>query len=121
MEGNGLEGGEGSNGEVLGTCLSGMVDYGSIESHRYYLSRRTVLEMLKDRGYSVPISEINLSLEDFRAIYGQNPDFDRLRLSVTHATDPSKRVLLVLLFYYFWLCLCCGSCLLILVEKYELS
>ncbi|OMO98770.1 hypothetical protein CCACVL1_04068 [Corchorus capsularis] len=96
MEGNGLfERGEASNGQALGPCLSKMVDNGNLESHRYYLSRRTVLEMLKDRGYSVPISEISLSLEDFRSIYGQIPDFDRLRLSVTHATDPSKRVMVV--------------------------
>ncbi|EOY09047.1 Eukaryotic rpb5 RNA polymerase subunit family protein isoform 2 [Theobroma cacao] len=91
MEGNGLEG-DGSNGEALGKCLSGVVDDGSTESHRYYLSRRTVLEMLRDRGYAVPISEINLSLQEFRAIYGQSPDFDRLRLSATHKTDPSKRI-----------------------------
>ncbi|EOY09046.1 Eukaryotic rpb5 RNA polymerase subunit family protein isoform 1 [Theobroma cacao] len=94
MEGNGLEG-DGSNGEALGKCLSGVVDDGSTESHRYYLSRRTVLEMLRDRGYAVPISEINLSLQEFRAIYGQSPDFDRLRLSATHKTDPSKRILVV--------------------------
>ncbi|XP_007028544.2 PREDICTED: DNA-directed RNA polymerase V subunit 5A [Theobroma cacao] len=94
MEGNGLEG-DGSNGEALGKCLSGIVDDGSTVSHRYYLSRRTVLEMLRDRGYAVPISEINLSLQEFRAIYGQSPDFDRLRLSVTHKTDPSKRILVV--------------------------
>ncbi|XVE95809.1 hypothetical protein REPUB_Repub02eG0165100 [Reevesia pubescens] len=85
----------GSNGEALGKCLSGLVDDGSTESHRYYLSRRTVLEMLRDRGYAVPNSEINLSLQEFRAIHGQNPDIDRLRLSVTHKTDPSKRMLVV--------------------------
>ncbi|XP_022744803.1 DNA-directed RNA polymerase V subunit 5A-like isoform X2 [Durio zibethinus] len=94
MEGKGLEG-DGSNREALGKCLSGFVDDGSTESHRYYLSRRTVLEMLRDRGYAVPNSEINLSLQEFRAIYGQSPDFDRFRLSVTHKTDSSKRMLVV--------------------------
>ncbi|XP_039016050.1 DNA-directed RNA polymerase V subunit 5A-like isoform X2 [Hibiscus syriacus] len=94
MKGNGLEG-DGSNGEALGKCLSGLVDDGSTESHRYYLSRRTVLEMLRDRGYAVPNSEIDLSLQEFRNIHGQSPDFDSLRLSVTHKTDPSKRMLVV--------------------------
>ncbi|XWS57133.1 hypothetical protein CRYUN_Cryun09bG0146300 [Craigia yunnanensis] len=94
MEGSGLEG-DGLNGEALGKCLSGFMDDGSTESHRYYLSRRTVLEMLRDRGYAVPNSEINLSLQEFRAIHGQSPDLDRLRLSVTHETDPSKRMMVV--------------------------
>ncbi|PPE00862.1 hypothetical protein ES288_D09G144300v1 [Gossypium darwinii] len=94
MEGIGLEG-DGSNGEALGKCLSGLVDDGSTESHRYYLSRRTVLEMLRDRGYAVPNTEIDLSLHEFRAIHGQSPDFDRLKLSVTHKTDSSKRTLVV--------------------------
>ncbi|XP_040956618.1 DNA-directed RNA polymerase V subunit 5A isoform X3 [Gossypium hirsutum] len=97
MEGIGLEG-DGSNGEALGKCLSGLVDDGSTESHRYYLSRRTVLEMLRDRGYAVPNTEIDLSLHEFRAIHGQSPDFDRLKLSVTHKTDSSKRQTLVVFY-----------------------
>ncbi|AES81251.1 putative DNA-directed RNA polymerase [Medicago truncatula] len=76
-------------------CLFTKKDNGSIESHRYYLSRRTVLEMLKDRGYSIPSDEIQLSLDDFRQIHGQSPDVDRLRLTATHATNPSKRILVV--------------------------
>lgn len=85
-------------------CLFTKKDNGSIESHRYYLSRRTVLEMLKDRGYSIPSDEIQLSLDDFRQIHGQSPDVDRLRLTATHATNPSKRVLIqcyILVFFSF--------------------
>ncbi|EXC60375.1 hypothetical protein L484_000001 [Morus notabilis] len=95
MEENGGSSGGGGepNGETLGTCLSSLIDKGSVESHRYFLSRITLLEMLKDRGYSVPSSDINLSLHDFRQIYGQIPDVDRLRFSVTHLSDPSKRVI----------------------------
>ena len=78
-------------------CLFTKMDNGSIESHRYYLSRRTVLEMLKDRGYSIPSDEIQLSLDDFRQIHGQSPDVDRLRFTATHATNPSKRVSLSLI------------------------
>ena len=103
MEGAGTEAeGQGEmNGdqEILGPCMSSYVDQESTESHRYYLARRTVLEMIKDRGYSVPTSEIELSLQDFRAIHGQTPDIERLRLSATHRTDPLKRVML------FWVCL----------------
>ncbi|TXG70145.1 hypothetical protein EZV62_005080 [Acer yangbiense] len=51
--------------------------------------------MLRDRGYDVPVSEISLSLNDFRAIYGQEPDVDRLRISVSHKSQPSKRMLVV--------------------------
>ncbi|KAK4281954.1 hypothetical protein QN277_013392 [Acacia crassicarpa] len=78
---------------VQAQCLSSYVDEGSIESHRYYLSRKTVLEMLRDRGFSIPSSEIDLSLSEFRAIHGQSPDIERLRFSATHASDPSKRIL----------------------------
>ncbi|KAE9588629.1 hypothetical protein Lal_00003276 [Lupinus albus] len=81
--------------ERVNGCLSSFIDDGSIESHRYYLSRRTVLEMLKDRDYSVPSSDIEISLSEFRAIYGQNPDVERLRFSATHHSDPSKRILVI--------------------------
>lgn len=90
-----MEGGNGYSGEPTESCLSGFVDNGSRDSLRYYLSRRTVLEMLKDRGYAVALSEINLPVQDFRAIYGQDPDVDRLRISVSHQSHPSKRILVV--------------------------
>lgn len=90
-----MEGGNGYNGEPTESCLSGFVDKGSRDSLKYYLSRRTVLEMLKDRGYAVALSEINLSVQDFRAIYGQDPDVDRLRISFSHQSNPSKRILVV--------------------------
>ncbi|KAG4912909.1 hypothetical protein JHK82_053491 [Glycine max] len=76
-------------------CLSKFVDDGIVESHRYYLSRTTTLEMLKNRGYSIPSHEIDLSLSDFHDMHGQSPDPDRLRLSLTHATNSSKRILVI--------------------------
>lgn len=91
--GNGIEGErDGYDGVSRDGCLSGFIDSGSRESHRLFLSRRTVLEMLRDRGYAVSVSEINLSLQEFRAIYGQEPDVDRLRISIAHQSHPSKRV-----------------------------
>ncbi|XP_057982713.1 DNA-directed RNA polymerase V subunit 5A [Malania oleifera] len=83
------------NGAVYGRCLSSFVDEGSAESHRYYLARRTALEMLKDRGYAVPDSEIDLSLHQFRSNYGQKPDIDRLRISTSLRSDPSKKILVI--------------------------
>ncbi|KAI4300867.1 hypothetical protein L6164_034195 [Bauhinia variegata] len=75
-----------------GSCY---VDEESRECKRYYLSRRTVLEMLRDRGFAIPSSEIDLSLSNFRSIHGQTPDIDRLRFSATHTLDTSKRILVV--------------------------
>ncbi|XP_057437978.1 DNA-directed RNA polymerase V subunit 5A [Lotus japonicus] len=89
------ENGGGHDGAREATCLSMKMDDGSRESHRYYLSRRTALEMLKDRGYTIPSSEIQLSLSEFRETHGQKPDVDRLRFSATHSADPSKRVLVI--------------------------
>ncbi|CAL5351828.1 unnamed protein product [Camellia sinensis] len=79
------------NGEAYGRCLSSFVDEGSKESHRYYLARRTLLEMLRDRGYAVSSSDIELSLQDFRSIHGQNPDTDRLRISACLRSDPANK------------------------------
>lgn len=81
--------------ENFGSCLSSLMDTGSIESHRYYLARKTVLEMLRDRGFAVPNCEIEVSLEDFRAKHGQNPDVDGLRISSLHKDDPSIKTLVL--------------------------
>lgn len=94
MDGNGYADG---NGGVSGTCLSSYIDEGSVESNRYYLSRRTVLEMLRDRGYTVPTNEIDLSLQEFRSIYGQKPDPDRFRITTSLRSDPSNKVLVIFL------------------------
>ncbi|CAL5422330.1 unnamed protein product [Camellia sinensis] len=79
------------NGEAYGPCLSSFVDEGSKESHRYYLARRTLLEMLRDRGYAVSSSDVELSLQDFRSIHGQNPDADRLRIFASLRSDPANK------------------------------
>ncbi|XP_073126728.1 DNA-directed RNA polymerase V subunit 5A [Henckelia pumila] len=81
--------------EKLGNCLSSFVDNGSTESHRYYLARRTLLEMLRDRGYAVPNSEIEVSLQEFRDRHGQTPDVDTLRISALHRDDPSLKTLVL--------------------------
>ncbi|KAK7286698.1 hypothetical protein RJT34_21884 [Clitoria ternatea] len=105
MEENGhplllLENGEGEGDteterERERACLTKFIDDGTTETHRYFLSRRTTLEMLRDRGFSIPSNEIDVNLPEFRAIHGHSPDVDRLRFSATHASNPSKRVLVI--------------------------
>nr|XP_043610343.1 DNA-directed RNA polymerases IV and V subunit 5B-like [Erigeron canadensis] len=84
-----------SNGNTGGKCLNTFVDNGSIESHRYYLSRRTLLEMFRDRGYDISTSDIDFSLTQFRELHGQNVDVDRLRISASHLSDPQNKILAV--------------------------
>ncbi|XP_058105628.1 DNA-directed RNA polymerase V subunit 5A-like [Magnolia sinica] len=76
-------------------CICSYVDEGSVESHRYYLARRTVLEMLRDRGYTISDSDISLTLPEFRSIHGQRPDLERLRISTTLISNPSKKILVI--------------------------
>ncbi|KAI3682347.1 hypothetical protein L1987_82275 [Smallanthus sonchifolius] len=84
------------NGNINGgLCLSSFVDDGSVESHRYYLSRRTLLEMLRDRGYDISDSEIDVTLRQFRDLHGQQIDVDRLRISASHVSDSENKVLAV--------------------------
>ncbi|MED6124468.1 hypothetical protein PIB30_059123 [Stylosanthes scabra] len=76
-----------------GHCITSFSDEGSVESSRYFHARRTVLEMLHDRGYDVPETELTRSLAEFRSVYGQIPNAENLRISVSLRSDPSKMVL----------------------------
>jgi DNA-directed RNA polymerase I, II, and III subunit RPABC1 len=74
-------------------CISSMIDRGgSLESHRLFLARRTALEMLRDRGYSVPEAELARTLPEFRAWWAEKPELERLAFSTTLAADPSNKV-----------------------------
>ncbi|KAH0782940.1 hypothetical protein KY290_002538 [Solanum tuberosum] len=74
-------------------CLASFVDDGTVESHRYFLARKTMLEMLKDRGFAIPNSEIDTTLQEFREKYGQRPDAERLRISAMHRTDLTNKAM----------------------------
>ncbi|XP_057510272.1 DNA-directed RNA polymerase V subunit 5A-like [Actinidia eriantha] len=76
-------------------CITSFVDGGSVESHRYFLARRTVLEMLRDRGYIIPESELALSLSDFRSAFGHKPDLERLRVCAFLRSNPTKKILVI--------------------------
>nr|KAJ0227170.1 hypothetical protein LSAT_V11C100009900 [Lactuca sativa] len=84
-------GGRGGGGGGTGRCFSSFVDEGSTESHRYYLSRRTLLEMLRDRGYHISNSEIEFTLQQFQDLHGQAVDVDRLRINASHVSEPDNK------------------------------
>ncbi|KAJ0961371.1 hypothetical protein J5N97_009170 [Dioscorea zingiberensis] len=80
--------------EVEG-CLTSYIDQGSVESHRLFLARRTLLEMLFDRGYAVSVTQMAMTLSEFRETYGENPDLDRLRIPASLLSNPSKKLLVI--------------------------
>ncbi|KAL5204513.1 hypothetical protein ABZP36_009384, partial [Zizania latifolia] len=80
----------------IADCISSMVDHGgSLENHRLFLARRTALEMLRDRGYSMPEAELARTLPEFRAWCTDKPKLERLAFSTTLASDPSKKVQII--------------------------
>ncbi|CAL1411698.1 unnamed protein product [Linum trigynum] len=76
-------------------CLTELQDGGSTESLRYYHSRRTVMEMLKDRGYDVPGAELSRSLAEFRTEFGEKPEPERLRITASLRSNTHKKVLVL--------------------------
>ncbi|CAJ1959001.1 unnamed protein product [Sphenostylis stenocarpa] len=74
-------------------CVASLTDNESKESIRYFLSRRTVLEMLGDRGYEV-VQHTNLtpSLAEFRSRFGQKPNPQTLGFCVSHLSNSSNTV-----------------------------
>ncbi|CAM0874354.1 unnamed protein product [Alopecurus aequalis] len=79
----------------VGGCISSMVDFGGAESQRLFLARRTALEMLRDRGYSVPEAELARTLPEFRAWWSESPEIERLSFSATLASDVSNKARIV--------------------------
>ena len=63
---------------------------------RIHRVRRTVLEMLRDRGYMVDQTDIDQSEDDFFQKYGDNPPRDALTLLVQKRDDPSDMI------FVFW-------------------
>ncbi|CAL9246397.1 unnamed protein product [Arabidopsis halleri] len=76
-------------------CISKTEDTGGIDSKRFYLARTTAFEMLRDRGYEVNEAELSLTLSDFRSVFGEKPDLERLRICVPLRSDPKKKILVV--------------------------
>ncbi|URE35982.1 RNA polymerase Rpb5, C-terminal domain [Musa troglodytarum] len=81
--------------DVIPECLISFVDSGTVESHRYFLARRTLLEMLRDRGFPIPDDDLAISLPAFRARFGDNPKLEDLRISTTIPSNPPKKLLVI--------------------------
>ncbi|KAK9922618.1 hypothetical protein M0R45_031075 [Rubus argutus] len=56
---------------------------------------RTVMEMLHDRGYIVPDSDLTRSLTEFRTVFGQNPDLERLRICLSLRSNPKNKIMVI--------------------------
>ncbi|PRQ43829.1 putative RNA polymerase, Rpb5 [Rosa chinensis] len=67
----------------------------SLESYRYYVSRRTVMEMLSDRGYNVAYSDLTRSFTKFRTAFGQNPDLDLLTICVSLSSNSKNKIMVM--------------------------
>ena len=63
---------------------------------RIYRVRRTILQMLRDRGYLVDQADVDQSEEDFFEKFSTSPQRDMLTLLVQKRDDPSDQV------FVFW-------------------
>lgn len=60
---------------------------------RLWRINRTCWEMLKDRGYNVPDSRLNLSLDQFRAEHGVGEAIrEAMTIVVAKLSDPQDQV-----------------------------
>ncbi|KAI6680820.1 hypothetical protein NL676_034701 [Syzygium grande] len=80
-----------ANGHPRPRCMSSYVNEGSTKSHHHYLARKTLLEMFRDRGYTIASSEIDPSPTEFRTAHDRSPNIDRLHNFKALHSDPSKR------------------------------
>jgi hypothetical protein len=44
------------------------------KAQHFFQITKTVLEMLRDRGYNIPVAEMDMTLEEFRQQKGDNPN-----------------------------------------------
>ncbi|KAL6050414.1 DNA-directed RNA polymerases II and IV subunit 5A [Balamuthia mandrillaris] len=66
------------------------------EVGRLFQIRRTVLQMLTDRGYIPAPGDMEMDREDFRQKYGDPPDRKQLTLLRRQKNDPTKQI------FVFW-------------------
>ena len=64
--------------------------------YNLYRVRRTLHEMLKDRGYLIDQTDIDLSEEGFKEQHGEVPSREQLTILVQKRDDPTEQV------YVFW-------------------
>ena len=75
-------------------AMSGALGHGV--GYNLFRVRRTVHEMLKDRGYLIDQSDIDLSEEDFASKFGEAPQRDAMTVLVQKRDDPTDQV------FVFW-------------------
>jgi DNA-directed RNA polymerase I, II, and III subunit RPABC1 len=74
------------------------------EIKRLLRIRKTVMQMLKDRGYFVGDFEIKMTREQFESKYGNNMKREDLVINKTKRNDSSDQVILfILLFFYLFI------------------
>jgi DNA-directed RNA polymerase I, II, and III subunit RPABC1 len=95
-----------TNGNEISTeCLVHLWNEGSIESIRYFECRRTLMEMLRDRGYNVSESDLTLTLSDFRSQFGELPKTETLGVCLSHRSNPSNKVyIFTIVIVYLFFC-----------------
>jgi DNA-directed RNA polymerase I, II, and III subunit RPABC1 len=64
----------------------------SAETSRLFRVRKTCLKMLTKRGYIVDEEDVNMSTEDFRLKFGDEPSRESLTIFVEKADDPSDQL-----------------------------
>ena len=69
---------------------------GGTAGERIYRARRTILQMLRDRGYMVDATDVDQSEEDFFEKHSTSPPRDGLTLLVQKRDDPTEQI------FVFW-------------------
>jgi DNA-directed RNA polymerases I, II, and III subunit RPABC1 len=62
------------------------------EASKMFRVRKTCLKMLKNRGYMVEQEFLNISTDDFRLKFGENPSRENLTILVEREDDPSDQL-----------------------------
>lgn len=64
----------------------------SPDASRMFRVRKTCLKMLNNRGYIVDEAAINMTTDEFRQRFGDNPSRENLSILVERADDPSDQL-----------------------------
>eukprot|EP00252_Welwitschia_mirabilis_P013138 TRINITY_DN29018_c0_g1_i1.p1 TRINITY_DN29018_c0_g1~~TRINITY_DN29018_c0_g1_i1.p1 ORF type:complete len:218 (+),score=24.09 TRINITY_DN29018_c0_g1_i1:213-866(+) len=75
------------------SCIDRFLDKGDPESHKLYRVRKTLMEMLHDRGFFVSDDDLRMSLEQFRSNFGNVPNREQLRFTTYKRDNPRQRVI----------------------------
>uniref|UniRef100_A0A0D6R1K4 RNA polymerase subunit H/Rpb5 C-terminal domain-containing protein n=1 Tax=Araucaria cunninghamii TaxID=56994 RepID=A0A0D6R1K4_ARACU len=73
-------------------CVERFIDKGNPVSHRLFRVRRTVFQMLDDRGFVVNDADLNMTLPQFRINYGDEPNREDLFISTKSRTNPRDQI-----------------------------